>query len=95
MESRTYRRPGLVCTDYTLDVPLDHDQPDGRQITVFAREAMAPGKERADLPWLLFLQGGPGGKADRPVTTTAWLERALHAGEPPDSGDTWRSRGAS
>jgi pimeloyl-ACP methyl ester carboxylesterase len=77
MDSRTYRRPGLVCTDHTIAVPLDHDDPGGEQIIVFAREVVAPGKERADLPWLLFLQGGPGGKAARPVTTSGWLERAL------------------
>ena len=76
-DAPTYRRPGLVCTDHTLTVPLDHERPDGERIEVFAREVVAPGKEGADLPWLLFLQGGPGGKAERPVTTSGWLKRAL------------------
>lgn len=35
--------------------------------------------ERAgeDLPWLLFLQGGPGGKAPRPTGRTGWLAEAV------------------
>ena len=73
----TYRRPGLVCTDHTLAVPLDHGRPDGPRISVFAREVVAPGKEDAELPWLLWLQGGPGGKAERPISTSGWLKRAL------------------
>src|SRR5215210_7111367 len=77
MDSRTYRRPGLVGRDHSFEAPLDHDRPSGEQITVFAREVVAPGKEDADLPWLLWLQGGPGGKAERPVTTSGWLTRAL------------------
>ena len=77
MDSRTYGRPGLVWTDHTIAVPLDHDDPGGPQIDVFAREVVAPGKEDADLPWLLWFQGGPGGKAERPVSTSGWLKRAL------------------
>ncbi len=77
MDSPTYRRPGLVCRDHTIAAPLDHDRPNGEQITLFAREVVAPAREHADLPWLLWLQGGPGGKAERPVTTSGWLTRAL------------------
>ncbi len=73
----TYRRPGLVCTDRWFDVPLDHDRPEGESIRLFARELVAPGREQDDLPWLLFLQGGPGGKAPRPALPGAWLERLL------------------
>ncbi|QXJ24203.1 alpha/beta fold hydrolase [Actinomadura graeca] len=74
----TFRRPGLVCTDHFLDVPLDHAAPDGPSVRVYAREVAAAGKEDADLPWLLFLQGGPGYKANRPgAGSGAWLDRAL------------------
>ena len=63
----TTRIPGLVVTDHTVAVPLDHASPeDGRTIEVFAREVVAAGREHDDLPWLLFLQGGPGGKSPRP-----------------------------
>lgn len=62
----TARTPGYVLTDHVVDVPLDHADPDGRTIEVFAREVVAAGREHEDLPWLLFLQGGPGGRSPRP-----------------------------
>ena len=37
----TYRQPGLVLTDHTFSVPLDHAVPGGEQIEVFAREVVA------------------------------------------------------
>ena len=52
---------GLVLTDHELQVPLDHADPDGEQITVFAREVAEP--EGRDKPFLVFLQGGPGFEA--------------------------------
>ena len=79
MRITTHRLPGLVLTDHEFTVPLDHARPDGEQITVFAREAVAPGKEDADLPWLVFLQGGPGFGGPRPDGKNGWLKRALEA----------------
>jgi pimeloyl-ACP methyl ester carboxylesterase len=73
----TYRQPGTVLTDRTFTVPLDHAQPGGVQITIFAREVVAAGSESADLPWLVFLQGGPGFGSPRPIGRESWLERAL------------------
>jgi pimeloyl-ACP methyl ester carboxylesterase len=74
--SLTHRLPGLVLTDHTFAVPLDHARPDGEQIAVFAREVAAAGKEGAGLPWLVFFQGGPGGKSPRPDGRSGWLKRA-------------------
>ena len=74
----SYRQPGAVLTDHVFAVPLDHAQPDGEQIEVFAREIVATDKADADLPWLLFLQGGPGFGAQRPVGRESWLDRALN-----------------
>jgi pimeloyl-ACP methyl ester carboxylesterase len=71
------RQPGTVLTDRTFTVPLDHEQPGGDQITVYGREVVAADRESADLPWLVFLQGGPGFGAPRPVGREGWLERAL------------------
>ena len=68
----SYRQPGRVLSDLTFGVPLDHAKPDGEQIELFAREIVA-----ADMPWLLFLQGGPGMAAPRPVGRDSWLDRAL------------------
>jgi len=73
----TYRQPGTVLTDHLFAVPLDHGRPDGEQIDVFAREVVAADRAEADLPWLLFLQGGPGFGAQRPQGRESWLDRAL------------------
>ena len=75
---RTYRQPGTVLTDHHFTVPLDHRKPDGERIGVFAREvAAAGGSGGRSLPWLVFLQGGPGFGAQRPAGRSAWLDRAL------------------
>lgn len=55
--------PGIRFIDHTVTVPLDHRRPDGATIEVFAREVVADDRTGDDLPWLLFLQGGPGGKS--------------------------------
>ncbi|GAA1595936.1 alpha/beta fold hydrolase [Actinomadura kijaniata] len=74
----TYRQPGTVLTDHRFTVPLDHARPDGPTIEVFAREVVAAGKAgRDDLPWLVYLQGGPGYGSPRPVGRDSWLDRAL------------------
>jgi pimeloyl-ACP methyl ester carboxylesterase len=73
----SFRHPGTVLTDHMFAVPLDHGRPDGEQIEVFAREVVAADKADAELPWLLFLQGGPGNAAPRPVGRQSWLDRAL------------------
>ncbi|WP_330318675.1 alpha/beta fold hydrolase [Streptomyces platensis] len=73
----TSPRYGTVLTDHTFTVPLDHDRPDGQQIQVYAREVRDAGKAGRDLPWLLFLGGGPGAAAPRPLGGEGWLRRAL------------------
>ena len=76
--TRTVHVPGLVLSEHELDVPLDHAAPDGATITFFAREvADVDGRDR---PFLVFLQGGPGSEAPRPMrlpTSPGWLDRAL------------------
>lgn len=77
MSTTTWTLPGLHLEDRTLQVPLDHAAPDGPQIEVFARVVTAVGGE--DRPFLVFLQGGPGSEAPRPLDadSPAWLGRAL------------------
>lgn len=77
MRTVAHRVPGLILTDHEFTVPLDYSRPDGEQITVFAREVVAPDQEQADLPWLVFFQGGPGFGGPRPAERTGWLKRAL------------------
>jgi pimeloyl-ACP methyl ester carboxylesterase len=72
------RTHGLVLTEHEFKVPLDHADPGGRRITVFAREVADP--DGLDRPFLVFLQGGPGSEAPRPTrhpSGPAWLDRAL------------------
>jgi len=76
MSERTTRLRGLTLTEREFRLPLDHERPDGEHITVFAREAVATDKEEQDLPWLLFLQGGPGFGSPRPTERGGWLKRA-------------------
>jgi pimeloyl-ACP methyl ester carboxylesterase len=71
------RLPGYVAREHVVTVPLDHSSPDGPTIEVFARELVDPGKQEDDLPYLLFLQGGPGGKSPRPLDRSAWIDVAL------------------
>ncbi|MBO8198210.1 alpha/beta fold hydrolase [Streptomyces smyrnaeus] len=73
----TLRHHGIVLTDHFFPVPLDHARPDGEQIEVFAREVVAAEREGEQLPWLLFLQGGPGNGSPRPVGPDGWLRVAL------------------
>jgi pimeloyl-ACP methyl ester carboxylesterase len=59
-------------------VPLDHADPDGERIAVFAREVADP--DGRDRPFLVYLQGGPGFEAPRPTrhpSSPGWLDRAL------------------
>ena len=77
------------------DSPLDHfrstasDDDEGgarfpadATIRVFARECVAPSKfaDRADLPTVVFFQGGPGFEAPRPAESSGWLAKALETG---------------
>ncbi len=74
----THHIPGMVLTELEFRVPLDHADPDGERITVFAREVAAP--DGRDRPYLVYLQGGPGQEAPRPTqapSSPGWLERAL------------------
>ncbi|UFR00732.1 alpha/beta hydrolase [Streptomyces sp. Go40/10] len=75
--SLSYRQPGVVLTDHHFTVPLDHADPGGETIELYAREAVASDKAGQDLPWLVYLTGGPGFGANRFVGRQSWLDRAL------------------
>ena len=79
MRVATYRAPNLVFTEHEFELPLEHAQPGGPTITVFAREVVTPAREHDDLPWLVYLQGGPGFEAPRllKLIEDTWWERAL------------------
>lgn len=69
----------LTVEEHTLTVPLVWGDPsDGRTIDIFGAVVSREGGE--SLPYLVFLQGGPGHEAPRPFhrsTAPAWLDEAL------------------
>jgi pimeloyl-ACP methyl ester carboxylesterase len=73
-----YRAAGLLLTEHEFTVPLDHDRPHGRLLTLFGREICD--SDSHDRPLLLYLEGGPGMEAVRPTQRPPepiWLGRAL------------------
>ncbi|MCE9678673.1 alpha/beta hydrolase [Shewanella sp. AS1] len=68
---------GIHAIKHHFHLPLDHNQPQGEQITVFARELFAPEHKDSPLPYMVFFQGGPGFGALRPVSNSGWVKRAL------------------
>ncbi len=69
-----------MLTDHHFEVPLNHADPGGPLIIVFAREVVAienAARTAGDLPWLCFLNGGPGRAGPRPADRDKWLDRAL------------------
>ncbi|GAA5195398.1 alpha/beta fold hydrolase [Microbacterium jejuense] len=79
MPVTTRRLQDLTIDDHILTVPLVWGDPDdGRTIDVHAAVVAREGGE--DLPYLVFLQGGPGHEAPRPFHAPAapsWLDAAL------------------
>lgn len=73
---------GMRTAEHYFEVPLDHfseDGPAGESITVFAREYVSTDhslEAAAQLPWLLYLQGGPGGRGNRLPSLGGWSKAA-------------------
>lgn len=68
----------LTVEDHTISVPLARGADDGRTLAVHATVTTRSGGE--DLPFLVFLQGGPGSEAPRVLanpSTPSWLDDAL------------------
>ena len=75
METTSYRIDGHDVDEHVLTVPLDHSGATSRTIEVFAREIVRDGG--TDRPRLVWFQGGPGNRANRPDAIGGWLNRAL------------------
>ncbi|WP_314425016.1 alpha/beta fold hydrolase [uncultured Microbacterium sp.] len=79
MTTKIRRLLDLTVEEHTLTVPLVWgDEADTRTIDIFARVVTREGGEH--LPYLVFLQGGPGHEAPRPFhasSSPAWLDEAL------------------
>ena len=76
---RTYIQHGAHVTEHRLQVPLDYSDPNGRQIELFAREVtLDRNGPNTDQPAIIFMQGGPGGRAPRPGDfNSGWIGEAL------------------
>lgn len=70
-----YSVPELSLRDHRFSVPLNYKSP-GSVISVFAREVVGAGNEEKPLPYLLYLQGGPGFESPRPQEASGWLKKA-------------------
>lgn len=68
-----------------FDVPLNHSQPNDGTLRLFARSVrrhnkpVQPTKDEHRLPWLVYLQGGPG-MGCRPPQEYGWIGTALEKG---------------
>ncbi len=70
---------GMRTAEHYFTVPLDHVAGAGQTITVFAREYVSADHSEEDaarLPWLLYLQGGPGGRGNRLPGLSGWTKAA-------------------
>ncbi|PRC92471.1 alpha/beta fold hydrolase [Solimicrobium silvestre] len=76
--SDSFRMDDVVCIDHWLTVPLDYAQPNGPQIRIYGRELVLRLQANIpQLPWALFLQGGPGFESPRPMGRAGWLTPIL------------------
>ncbi|KAG9859262.1 alpha/beta-hydrolase, partial [Aureobasidium melanogenum] len=76
VEQRTHQIPGkLRVTEHFFDVPKDYSKPDSGTIRIFARSVRkheSPAdpsdhdEKKSQLPWMVFLNGGPGGPCRHP-----------------------------
>lgn len=71
-----YAVPDLCLRDHHISVPLDHSYNNSPLISLFVREVTATGKREQRMPYLLFLQGGPGFESPRPLEAGGWLKKA-------------------
>ncbi|KAL4024448.1 proline iminopeptidase [Cucumis melo var. makuwa] len=73
-----YSVPELRLRDHHFSVPLNYslDQGSSTRISVFAREVVSVGKEDQPMPYLLYLQGGPGFECARPSEASGWIQKA-------------------
>lgn len=79
MKIREIQLPEMTLAEHRFRVPLDSSDPSGEGLELFAREVRAKEVDADDreVPWLIFLQGGPGCGGPRPTSRSGWIKRAL------------------
>lgn len=63
-----------VIKNHFFHLPLDYSNPKSEKIQIFIREISR--KEHNKLPYLLYLQGGPGYESPRPISSLKWIDYA-------------------
>ncbi|KAJ2612452.1 hypothetical protein H4S08_002697 [Coemansia sp. RSA 1365] len=80
----TYFISGGKVFERYFECPLDHLNPsDGRRLRIFARHIVPLGKEERmhELPFILFLKGGPGFECRLPASVkSGWYSTAIDEG---------------
>ncbi|ORY94645.1 Alpha/Beta hydrolase protein [Syncephalastrum racemosum] len=78
----SYTIPGARVYERFFDCPLDYNDPAGETIKVFVRH-LVPSDQVAKiktLPFLLYLQGGPGFECGLPESISGWHKAAFSHG---------------
>jgi len=75
----SFRVPGLIVSNHIFKVPLDHSGEEPGEIELFVREVTTPVNATRKLPYLLYLQGGPGFESPRPTEASGWLKTACNS----------------
>lgn len=71
---RSWTLHGLRLTDLTIQVPVNYQDPQSA-MSLYAR--IVEKDDGIERPYLLWLQGGPGGRAQRPTGMSGWIKAAL------------------
>ncbi|OJJ50164.1 hypothetical protein ASPZODRAFT_1117486 [Penicilliopsis zonata CBS 506.65] len=86
IDKRLHNVPGrLRVAELFFDVPVDYSKPNEATLRLFARSVrrfntpVEPTKEDKQLPWLVFLQGGPG-MGCRAPQEYGWISTVLDKG---------------
>ena len=66
--------PGVATIEHRFEAPLDHADPEGERIALFARELRAARAADETRPYLLFFNGGPGHPNQRPASAGIWSD---------------------
>jgi pimeloyl-ACP methyl ester carboxylesterase len=74
---------GLHLRELFFEVPMAYrrglEGEGGDRIVIFAREVLSSRRPIDNLPYLLYLQGGPGFESPRPLDSSGWLEKACES----------------
>ncbi|PSW62526.1 alpha/beta hydrolase [Photobacterium kishitanii] len=67
----------LCFRNININVSVNYEQISDGSLVIYAREVVHKSNIDKNLPWLVYLQGGPGFAAPRPEANSGWLKTAL------------------